>query len=92
MEDQKICQSCGMPMNTEEDFGTNQDQTINEEYCNYCFKNGGFAHNITMEEMIEHNLHYLDVYNRDAEQKVTEEEAREQMREYFPTLKRWHKK
>lgn len=85
----KICQSCGMPMRTAEEFGTNADQSQNQEYCAYCFKGGAFTNDVTMDEMIEINLKYLDVYNQDAEQKVTAEEAREQMKQYFPTLRRW---
>lgn len=86
-----ICQSCGMPMNAAEEFGTNADKTQNQDYCSYCYKYGTFTNDVTMDEMIEINLKYLDVYNKDAEQKVTEEEAREQMKQYFPTLKRWQK-
>jgi len=35
--EEKICQSCAMPMNKEEDFGTNADGSKNEEYCTHCF-------------------------------------------------------
>lgn len=86
-----ICQSCGMPMRTAEEFGTNTDDSQNQEYCAYCYESGAFTNDVTMDEMIELNLQYLDVYNKDAETKVTEEEAREQMKQYFPTLKRWSK-
>jgi hypothetical protein len=44
MEDREpespVCQSCGMPMHLEEDFGDNLDGTKNYEYCKFCFKNG----------------------------------------------------
>ena len=33
MEDKKFCQSCGMPMEKTEDFGTNNDGGRNEQYC-----------------------------------------------------------
>ena len=29
----KICQSCGMPMESEDDFGTNADGSPNSDYC-----------------------------------------------------------
>ena len=48
----KICQSCGMPMQ-EEQYGTNQDGSKNETYCCYCFKDGAFAQDCSLEEMIE---------------------------------------
>lgn len=86
---QKFCQSCGMPLNVSEDFGTNSDQSKNDEYCTYCFKNGEFTEDITMDEMIEHCVQYLDDFNKDTEQKLTKEQAVAQMKEYFPTLKRW---
>lgn len=83
-----FCQSCGMPL-TDEHFGTNGDGSVNIEYCMYCFKDGAFTSSETMDEMIEHNLEYLEEFNKDSDVKYTKEEAREQMRKYFPTLKRW---
>lgn len=87
--EQKICQSCGMPMTTAEEFGTNNDGSRNEEYCVYCFKDGAFTANLTMDEVIAHNVQYLDEFNKDSGQKFTKEEAIAQMKQYFPTLKRW---
>ena len=29
----KICQSCGMPLVSESDLGTNLDGSINNDYC-----------------------------------------------------------
>ncbi|NDV45753.1 transcriptional regulator [Paludibacter sp. 221] len=87
--EEKICQSCGMPMRTADDFGTNAAGTLNQEYCVYCYKNGAFTQDITMNEMIEHNLNYLDEFNKNSDTKFSKEEARKEMREYFPTLKRW---
>ncbi len=34
--EQKICQSCGMPMSNAEEFGSNADRSKNWEYCVYC--------------------------------------------------------
>ena len=50
---QKFCQSCGMPL-TDEVLGTNADGTKNEDYCMYCYKDGKFLQDCTMDEMIEH--------------------------------------
>ena len=85
----RFCQSCGMPMEEKNDFGTNQDGTLNEEYCQFCFEDGDFCEMMTMEEMIEHCLEYLDEFNEDAEMRMSESEARLKMTEFFPTLKRW---
>ena len=33
----KICQSCGMPITSDEQLGTNKDESINVDYCKYCY-------------------------------------------------------
>jgi len=38
----KICQSCGMPLKEEQDFGTNKGRSKNNMYCWFCFQNGKF--------------------------------------------------
>ena len=49
----KICQSCGMPIISNEQLGTNKDKSRNEDYCIYCYKDGEFIDKVTMEEYIE---------------------------------------
>jgi hypothetical protein len=88
-QNQPVCQSCGMPLTEAEHFGTNADGTKNGEYCVYCFKEGAFTSDETMEQMIEHNLQYLDEFNAVGGTKFTPETAREEMRKFFPQLKRW---
>lgn len=85
-----ICQSCGMKMQTA-DYGTNADGTKSTEYCRYCWPNGKFSKDETMEEMIESNLQFLDEFNKDSGTSFTADEARAEMMKYFPTLKRWRK-
>lgn len=80
-----VCQSCGMKMQYE-DFGKNADGSINSNYCKYCFPDGKFGKDETMEEMIESNLAFLDEREGGA---LAPEEAREEMTAYFPLLKRW---
>ena len=53
MEDMKFCQSCGMPLTKTEDFGTEKDGKLSEDYCVYCYKDGAFTADCTMEEMID---------------------------------------
>ena len=79
------CQSCGMPMREEKDFGTETDGSKCDDYCAYCYDKGAFTHEMTMDEMIATNLQYLDQW----EVKMSPEEAEAMMREHFPTLKRW---
>ena len=52
-KEMKFCQSCGMPL-TEDVLGTNADGSKNEDYCMYCYRDGKFLQDCTMEEMIEH--------------------------------------
>ena len=58
MMEQKFCQSCGMPL-TDEILGTNADGSKNEDYCMYCYKDGKFLQDCTMEEMIEHCAQFV---------------------------------
>lgn len=84
--EQKYCQCCAMPMdNTGEMYGTNSDGTKNDDYCKYCYMDGQFTANISMEEMIEFCVPHMVSANPD----MTEKEAREMMKDFFPTLKRW---
>ena len=78
-----------MPLTEAEHFGTNADGSKNEEYCVWCYKEGTFQQQGTMEEMIEHNLKYLDEFNAAGGTNYTKEEAREELRKFFPQLKRW---
>lgn len=87
----RFCQSCGMPMYTDEFLGTNSDGSFNEDYCCYCYKDGKFTQDCNMEEMIQHCLNYLDEFNKNSNQNFNKEEAIAQMRNFFPLLKRWKK-
>lgn len=80
-----ICQSCGMPMTKPEQYGTEADGSLSRTYCTYCYQNGSFTTDCSMEEMIELNLKYApDIY-------PDPDEARKQMKAYFPSLLRWQK-
>ncbi|WP_214021192.1 zinc ribbon domain-containing protein [Methanoculleus sp.] len=48
----RTCQSCGMPMSTEEHFGTEADGRPSKDYCTYCYQKGAFTESsITIDEM-----------------------------------------
>ncbi len=81
--DYHVCQSCGMAMH-ESDYGRNADGSTNTDYCKYCYPDGKFGKNETMEEMIESCIpFYL------GEEFETAEEAREYLTKLYTTLKRW---
>ena len=87
-KEMKFCQSCGMPL-TDEVLGTNADGSKNEEYCIYCYKDGDFTGDFTMEEMAEFCTQFVDEYNKNTGQNLTREEYKQQLLRFFPTLKRW---
>lgn len=83
---EEFCQSCGMPLGADEAvYGTNADGSLNEDYCIYCYEQGAFTEQVTMDEMIERCLPFM-VAGNDG---MREDEALEMMREFFPMLKRW---
>lgn len=84
-----LCQSCGMVLEHDSDKGTEQDRSKSEEFCAFCYQQGKFTQDITMEEIIELNLQALDEWNKAAGLQLTEQEARIQLRQFLPTLKRW---
>ena len=85
MTEMMHCQSCGMPLVTDKEyFGKNKDGSINEDYCEHCFPNGEFNNpDETVEEMIESCIPFLENMSR--------EDARDMLKEFLPTLKRWRK-
>ena len=82
---QRFCQSCGMPL-TEEVLGTNADGSKNEEYCMYCYRDGQFLQDCTMDEMIEHCAQLMEqreqcdacIDNAESRQKSTKGQLMEQ--------------
>lgn len=80
------CQSCGMPLRKEEDFGTNVDGGKSNEYCFHCFQNGRFVdEGITLQEKIDKNVRFA------VQMGMPEAEARKMASSVSPKLKRWRK-
>lgn len=84
----KICQSCGKPINKPDEYGKNSDGSQNNDYCGYCFRDGNFTNpNITMEYMIDiAAILTANVLN------ISEKEAIEKTKITIPKLKRWQSK
>jgi hypothetical protein len=74
-----------MPLSDDNDLGVNADGSANGDYCAYCYQNGAFTRDVTMEGMIDLCLPFLAGANRDK----TEEQIRAALRQWFPSLKRW---
>lgn len=79
-----VCQSCGMPLYKPDMYGTGKDGMRVEDYCVYCYKDGGFTEDVTMEEMIRLCARYVDGNSRDF--RIAN------MRLQYPHLKRWARK
>ena len=84
-ENMKFCQSCVMPM-SDKDFGNEKDGSKSEDYCSYCYQDGEFTTDSSMEEMIDYSA------PKAAEATgMSEEAARKMCEDMFPHLKRWMK-
>lgn len=80
-----------MPLSSKEYLGTNRDGSHNGEYCRYCYQNGAFTADCTMDQMIEHCAQFVAEFNKDGATPYTRDEAVAQMKQFFPKLKRWAK-
>jgi Putative zinc ribbon domain len=81
-----ICQSCGMPLRKNEDFGTNADGNKSEEYCFHCFTDGEFLdEGISLQQKIEKNVKF------GVQMGMPKSEARRMCETLLPQLKRWRK-
>ena len=87
----QFCQSCGMPLTCNEDCGHDADGSINFDYCKYCYDDGRFLQDCTMDEMIEHCSQFVDEVNKHMPKSMTCEEYKQMMHAFFPKLKRWRK-
>lgn len=74
-----ICQSCGMPL-SDEVLAQDSDGAFNEAYCKWCWEDGGYTEQCSMEEMIEHCIPHMP---------GDPEAARTYLRGLLPTLERW---
>lgn len=81
-----MCQSCGMPMgSTDEHYGTEKDGSKSKDYCKYCYKEGAFSSDQTMEEMIKTCIPFI----KEDQPEMTDQAISEMMNQLLPTLKRW---
>lgn len=85
MANKHFCQSCSMPMDTTDLWGTEKDGSKNSDYCRYCYQNGAFTNpGLTLEEMKEHMMKKMENVN-------LPEDIVEVAISRLPYLKRWAK-
>ncbi|MFC5703292.1 effector binding domain-containing protein [Cohnella faecalis] len=79
-----FCQSCGMPVASEEVHGTEHDGAKTDKYCTYCYQDGAFVQpDLTLKGMIEASIPYM------VEEGMDEQHARELLQHQLPGLERW---
>ena len=76
-----ICQCCGMPLE-DEIIGRNQDGSLNEHYCKWCYADGTYTYS-DMDELIEVCVKHM------VNENFTEEQARAYMKQKLPQLDYW---
>jgi len=81
-------QSCGMPLEKPDDFGTAANGFRINDYCRYCFQNGSFAEpGLSMQDMIDKCIGIMK-----QQEIMPEAQAKALMTEVIPKLKRWQQK
>jgi len=83
MNTQAFCQSCGMPINDPKLLGTESDGSASEAFCTYCYQQGQYTQELSMEEMIEVCVPHMVKTGMD------EAAARQLMASTLPKLTRW---
>ena len=81
-----FCNSCGRPI-VKEDQGTNEDGSLNPEFCKDCFQNGKYTEpDITLTEMIVRKSKEMMEKNP----RLPETTATGITTTFIPGLKRWN--
>lgn len=84
MPPEPCCQSCALPLAQESDHGAEADGTKSEEYCTWCYPDGSFAGEESLDAVIEQSAPYM------AEGVgISRDEAVSYLAVVLPTLKRW---
>ena len=78
---QLICQCCGMPLD-DTLIGRNQDGTLNEDYCKWCYADGTYTYS-DMDTLIDVCVPHM------VSESLTEEQARSYMKQTLPRLDYW---
>ena len=80
----QTCQSCGMQMENEENWGTEADDSKSKYYCMSCYRKGEFTDpDLTMEQQIVNFVDSADQVD------MTTRQALSYAEQLFPKLKRW---
>lgn len=79
-----FCQSCSMPMASEDIYGTERGGLKTSKYCSYCYQEGEFVQpDLTLEGMIEVCVPFM------VEEGMEQKHARSLLLQQLPGLERW---
>jgi transcriptional regulator with XRE-family HTH domain len=78
-----FCQSCGMPLSPET-FAQEDASSLNPHYCKWCYEDGHFTYDCTMEEMVESCIPHMGWPDPEA--------CRQHLLAILPHLDRWNTK
>ena len=76
-----ICQCCGMPME-DEIISRNEDGSMNEAYCKWCFADGTYTYS-NMDDLINVCVKHM------VSDEFTEEQCRTYLKQTLPSLDYW---
>lgn len=85
----KYCQTCGIPLDI--DYAS-LEEGQNEEYCDYCLKNGVKSYDFSMDYLIYLWGLFPEEYYREVGISYSSSELREIMSKRLPEIKRWKQK
>lgn len=80
---QLICQCCGMPLNDDDMLSRETDGSINEDYCKWCYVDGGFAYK-SKDSLIDFLIGHMP-----NPENTPEQERRSQYDGWLSQLKHW---
>lgn len=78
-----VCQSCGMPLSDPDTISRDADGTANTHYCKWCYEDGHYLNECSMEDMINICAPHM------VSPGFSEEQARAWLLNLLPTLDRW---
>lgn len=86
MLEKNMCQSCSMPMDSPDLFGTEKDGSPNSDYCKYCYEKGQFTDpEMTLDKMEKNMMKHM------LKEKLPKEVVKRAINR-LPFLKRWSSK
>jgi transcriptional regulator with XRE-family HTH domain len=80
---QLICQCCGMPLE-DEIIGRNEDGSLNEDYCKWCYADGTYTYS-SMDDLIDVCVPHM------VNENFSEKQARSYLKQVLPKLDYWRR-